>query len=291
MKNKSIIIILVVVLVLVGLGLIILMANLLGGSINFGFGGVSDELVMDEFIDGDYSNISISTDMSEIMIKNSSDDRFRVVVYGYKERTSFDKSNNELNIKTKAKSCFGFCFNQKASKVIVYVPSSYNKEMNVDNRYGDIEIEKFMDSKMTIVAKAGDVRIDGGREIDIKNDFGNIKIDNVRTLRAKASCGNIKVGEAEYVDIKNDYGDIDVDSVTNYLNIEESCGDIEIGSIDLKNNSRIKNSLGNINIGSTNEVYIDAKVDLGESKINNNYREAKVELEVENNCGNITVDN
>ena len=144
---------------------------------------------------------------------------------------------------------------------------------------------------MTIVAKAGDVRIDGGREIDIKNDFGNIKIDNVRTLRAKASCGNIKVGEAEYVDIKNDYGDIDVDSVTNYLNIEESCGDIEIGSIDLKNNSRIKNSLGNINIGSTNEVYIDAKVDLGESKINNNYREAKVELEVENNCGNITVDN
>ena len=44
-------------------------------------------------------------------------------------------------------------------------------------------------------------------------------------------------------------------------------------------------------IHSTNEIYIDAKVDLGDVHINNNYRHSNTTLNIEVDSGDITIKN
>ena len=65
----------------------------------------------------------------------------------------------------------------------------------------------------------------------------------------------------------------------------------KIDSLNLKENSSIHNSYGDIKIGSTNEIYINAKTSLGDTKINNNYQKSDVTLTIDNSCGDIRVNN
>ena len=75
------------------------------------------------------------------------------------------------------------------------------------------------------------------------------------------------------------------------MQIKEDCGDVKIDSLNLKENSSIHNSYGDIKIGSTNEIYINAKTSLGDTKINNNYQKSYVTLTIDNSCGDIRVNN
>ena len=51
--------------------------------------------------------------------------------------------------------------------------------------------------------------------------------------------------------------------------------------------SEISASLGNVEIGKTNEIYIDAKTTLGRTKVNNNYQKSDVTLTIKNQSGDI----
>ncbi len=75
------------------------------------------------------------------------------------------------------------------------------------------------------------------------------------------------------------------------MKITEDCGDVNIKNINLNQDSSIKNSFGDIEIGSTNNLYIEASTDLGDTKINKNQRKAKTTLKLENSCGDIKVKN
>lgn len=59
----------------------------------------------------------------------------------------------------------------------------------------------------------------------------------------------------------------------------------------IRENSNIKSDYGNIEINNTNDIYIDAEVDLGKTKINKNNRNAEIVLKLECDCGNITINN
>ena len=73
--------------------------------------------------------------------------------------------------------------------------------------------------------------------------------------------------------------------------MENDCGDIEVNNINLNKNSYIKDEYGDIKIGNTNELYIDAKTNLGKVKIKNNYHKSDITLKIENDCGDIEVNN
>ena len=47
--------------------------------------------------------------------------------------------------------------------------------------------------------------------------------------------------------------------------------------------------MGDIKINSTNDIRIDAKVSLGEEKVNNSNYKSDIVLNLENSCGNIEV--
>lgn len=299
MKSKGLIITLIVMLSITCIALLTIMILMINGKLNFrnfgifGINKISNTKILDEVYDTSIEDINITTDISKIIIKKSNDENVRVIVYGDddKDKISVDLENNKLKINSKGKKCTFFCFNIKMSKIEVYIPSNYDKSIYVKNAYGDIEISDFLNANITVEEDCGDVYIEGAKKVNVKNKLGDIKIDKVTDANIEEDCGDIKVGTVDNITVKNNLGDIKIKSVNNYLNIEEDCGDVEIDDVILNKDSSIKNSLGDIKIRSTNEIYIDAKTNLGDTKIKNNYNKSDVTLKINNSCGDIKVNN
>lgn len=295
MKNKKITIFLIVLLSLVSISLIIFMISLLSGKLKiakFQFGHkVSSELVLNETYDNKFKDISITSQASDIYIKKSSMDNVKVVIYGDEENTEVDVSENELVINSKEKSCIGFCFNTTIAKIEVYLPENYENNIKIVNNYGDIDVSKFLQATIDIEEDSGDVNILGGDFVTVSNDYGDIKIDKANVIDIKQSSGDVKVKTVNEATILNNYGDIEITTVNNYLDLSNDCGDIKIDNINLTQNSTIKDDLGDIKIGSTNKIYIDAETELGDVSITNNYPKSDILLKIENDCGDIKVDN
>lgn len=295
MKNKGITIFLIILLSIISILLLIFMTNVISGNIKFSNFisryNVSNELIIDETYNIDFNEININTDSSEVYIKESLDNEIKVVIYGDKEHTKVDTAKNKLSIISTSKKCIGFCFNTKVSKVEVYIPNDYNKLVIINNKYGDIEVGKFLNANIKIKEDCGDVSVLGGSIVNINNDYGDIILGTAKKAIINESAGDIEVKDVESIEAKNSYGDIEISKVNEYINITSECGDVEIDNLNLEKNSYIKNSLGDITINNTNKVYFDTKTNLGDTKINNNYNKSNITLKIENDCGDIEINN
>jgi len=213
------------------------------------------------------------------------------MIYGKDEDVTVDTTKGRLKIRVKDDDCHFICFRRTIAKVEVYLPSDYNHSLTIKNQYGDTEIEKLIHAEIDIDQKCGDILVDQAKQIKIQNDYGDISVNQAMDADIQCSFGDIKVGTVSNLTIENHYGDIRIRKVENYLNVKEDCGDIEIGDIVLGKDSFIQNSYGDIEIGFTNEIYIDASTSFGETKLQNNYPKAEVSLKIENSCGDIEVNN
>ena len=226
--SKSIKIFLIVLLSIVAVSVVSIMILLLTGNISFNkltFGintGVSEKLVYaDEF---ELKDVNIKVDMAEVEIKESTSEKAKLEIYSEYNRYNVN-DNNILDINVKSKKCYFLCINIKKSKVVLYLPVSYNQNLTIDSDYGDIKIEDF--EKMKLV---------------VNSDFGDITVGSVYDIKVDA-----------------DYGDIKIDTVNNYLNISEDFGDIKIDKVTLNRNSKITSNFENVRINKTNRIYIDAQ--------------------------------
>lgn len=292
MRNKNVILALIITLVIIGIGLTILMINLLNGNFRFSFPyKTSSELVLQETYGMNFETITIDSKASDISIKNSDKEDIEVLIYGTLENTFVEEKDKELEIVTREKECIGFCFRNTIAKVIVYLPKQYQNNISIKNKFGDIEIEDFSLANINIEEDCGDVNIYAGKDISIKNNYGDITIHKGNKVTIDEKAGDIKMDEIEEAILNNAYGDITIEKVGKSVNIKEDCGDVELSQLNLSESSKIENSFGDITIGSTNEIYIDAKTDLGDIKINNNYNKSDIQLKIENSCGDIRVKN
>ena len=85
------------------------------------------------------------------------------------------------------------------------------------------------------------------------------------------------------------YGNIEVKEILNKCELKANCGNISIGTLSIKENSSIKADLGNIEVNKAHDIYIDAKVDLGDVKIEDNARHSDITLKIKSDCGDIKV--
>lgn len=296
MKNKTGIILLIILLIIICISLISFMISIINGKSKFLFGikfnnRVSDELVVNEEYDNNFEKIDITSEAGNIYVKTSNTEKVKVVIYGEKSNTKVEESNNELKIISKEKRGHIFSFNSKISKIEVYIPDDYEKTIKITNNYGDIEVDNFTKADIEIDEDCGDVSVKEGRKVNIKNNYGDIQLDKANEAKIKQSAGDVKVGDVNDINVENNYGDIKINNVYNSLKVEEDCGKVKIENINIKENSFIENNLGDIEIGSTNEIYIDASIDLGDIKINQNYPKSEITLKIKNNCGDIKVEN
>ncbi len=295
MKNKKWLITLIIILTIIMIVLIYFFVNLLQGNFNLkGFKinfPTSNELILDKTYEEEFNKIIINSTTSEIFIKKSNNKNIKTIIYGEKDYTNVETSLDTLNIKINEKNCLGFCFIKKSAQVEIYLPEDFNGNITIKNTYGDIFIDEFLKVNLDIDEDCGDIKILGGNTIKVNNNYGNIEIEKVNNSTINADCGDILISSVFDATIKSDYGDIKIKSITNYLNLKTDCGDIEIDHLNLNKNSYIKSDYGNINIGNTNELFIDAKTDLGKLKIKNNYNKSDITLKIENDCGDIKVNN
>lgn len=295
MKNKCWLISLIILLAIIMIFLTIFFIGLIQNGFKFkGFKiGLqnSDELILDKTYDASFKNIVIDATTSNIFIKESNENNIKAVIYGTKDDIDVKTNLDTLNVKINEKKCIGICFNQKSAKVEIYLPQDFDGNMDIKNDYGDIYIGKFLNANLDIAADCGDVEISGGNIIKVDNNYGDIRVEKANLATINEDCGDVFVSDISDATIKNSYGDIKVKSVRNYLNLANDCGDIEVNNVNLNQNSYIKDDYGDVKIGTTNEIFIDAKTDLGKINIKNNYNKSDITLKIENDCGDVLVNN
>ena len=296
MKNKGLIIALIIFLFLIVVGLItFLIIALAGKKINFmsfTFTNQSKNLILDKTYDNKYDKISIDANASDIEFKQSDDEKIYIKVYSEVEQTEIEENDKKLSIKSENKKCRFICLNQKTNKIEIYLPSTYEKNITIENKFGDIDISSFKDASLDINLNYGDIKIESVKQANIKTDCGDIEITGrVEELDAKVSKGDLKADEIDNLKVTSSLGDVKVSKVNKYLDIDSKCGDVKISKVNLEKNSNIDSRLGDVKIGSTNEIYIDAKTKLGDEKINNNYNKSDVTLKIRNSCGDIKIEN
>ena len=252
MNKKSIIFSIVGLVVVLIILLIVLFAGMFG---NFAFVNREYKTVVFDKTYENVEEISIAAYTGNINLKYSDDDTVRVEIASKKKYVNVKNEDNKLTINVKGNKCNFMCFNTKSSHITVYLPKNYNKKVIASLDLGDIHVVNF--KKLTL---------------DVSNDLGDIKIDGVANLTGKAKMGDIKV--------KNVYS---------YINIKNNMGDIKIDNLTITKDSTIKNNMGDIKITKTNNIYVDADVDLGDVKVKKNNRKADISLKIKNNMGDIKV--
>lgn len=256
-KNDVFLIIIMILIVLVLFGGV--------GFLTFNFfrgvhinGKVNSNEVYRNIFEQEFETINIDTKAAKIEIKESIDEQFKIVVYD--EDTKYlNVSNNDtlLDIVLTTKACKGFlCFNSLIPKIELYIPKDYKNEIIINNKFGDITVDAYVS------------------KLELKEDYGDITVKEIDDIVAKNALGNIKI-----------------EKINHSLDIIDNCGDIKIYDLKLKVDSNIKNDLGDIRIGTTNDIYIDAKTDLGDVKINKNNSNATVTLKIRDSKGDIKVNN
>ncbi len=265
MKNKGLIIMLIMLLTIIIFLLIMFLVSYLTGGINFrnrifNIGTKSSSVIFDKTFEmADIKNIEIKQDAGDIIFRETSNNYIQVVVYGENENDiDVNLNENKLNIDYLQTKRFAlFNFGNAKNDIIVYIPSNYSNEIKIRNNYGKCEI------------------------IDLENASVNIDCD----------AGDVEVGKIKNAIIKCDYGNIKIKEILNKCDIKADCGNIEIERMSIKENSTIKADLGNIDISETNDIYIEADVDLGKSNINKSNRNADITLKIKCDCGNININN
>ena len=292
MKNNIIKISMIILLTIIAICLIIFMINVINNQSGFrGFFKsykTSEELVINENYDNNFDRISIESKASNIYVYSTEENEIKIKYYGVKDEVSISTENNVLKVSTFENNKF---FNTKVSKTEIYVPKTYDKLIEIKNNYGNVGIGEFKNSTISIEEDYGDVKVENAKDITIQNNYGDISLGDAESATLNESCGDIKLKKIDKVIVENKYGDIVIDKVEYSLQIEDNCGDVEIKNINLKENSYIKNNLGDIKILNTNEIYFDAKTNLGDTKINNNYNKSEITLKIQNDCGDIEINN
>lgn len=264
-NNKGLIIFLVVFLSIIVLGLgALLVVGLTGKGGAFGLHlgnpNISSNLVKEEVFDA--SEIEkIKVDIKSGKIKVVSDDAkedSKIVAKLYAKEEdwiSLRDTKNSIEIKDESDECHFFCFNWDGVSVELFVPKDYAGSFNIDTSYGDVELGDFKHASVSLDSSAGD-----------------IEIGSVKDVNANLSAGDFKLG--------NCYGRVRIDN---------SMGNVEIDKLDITENSEIELSMGNVEIKQIGDVNVEAKVDMGDSSVENSNPKSDVTLRIENSMGNITV--
>lgn len=183
----------------------------------------SKKVVVDKEYENIYKEIEVKTEAADIEIKDSKNDKIRVVVYSDKDRTKVNSENEKLEVVTKSKKCVGICINQKIDKVILYLPDNYNLPISLKTNYGDIKTNEI--SNLTANTNYGDIKITKANSyFKIITNYGDIKINEVnitKDSKAITNYGDIKVNKTNsiYIKAKTDLGDKDINKNNKKSNI------------------------------------------------------------------------
>ena len=182
-------------------------------------------------------SITVETNMSDIHIEYSNDDKYKVELYSdnVKEH-SITLNTKDLKVVLYDKDRIGIF--PKQSRVMLYIPKEYKDRIDITTNTGDVNAYAFKDATFKVKVTTGDIDIDEANTLDLITTTGDIKNNNVETINAKCTTGDIRLG-----------------TVNNVLNLQTTTGDIRIDTINLKESSNIQTTTGDVRISNKNNIY------------------------------------
>lgn len=241
----------------------------------------------------DIKNINSKVRVGDFIIESSKDNTIKVIVKSNKKQKNKEiikatESADTLLIEDKSSINFTIG-NNTYFEVIVYLPESYNGNININNKTGDVKLTSNLDiSNLNIDISTGDVSIKNtlfAKKVSIESHVGDISINNLDTddLYLKSKLGDVtiknfsgkgyidtKTGDIECgvksligdFDISTKIGDVDLsvdENLVFYFNVNKNVGDISC-DLEFNNVSQSTSSFrGERGKTPSNEITIDIK--------------------------------
>lgn len=250
---------------------------------------VSEKQVLEQSYNTIFNEININTKMTDIDIKESTNNTIKVITYGEKDYIKLEEKNNKLFIDINKKSLIALNFYSCISKIELYIPSNYDKVIRINSEFGNIYIKEFNNLTLDVKQKIGNLSINSLDFVKTENKNSNMKIDKVIKARLSNKNGKINVKEVNDLVIDNVNGNITIENINEYLKINLDSGNIKIDTIKLTNDSNIDLRYGNLIINKIEDINIKAKTDRGKKEVKNNNKKSDIKLEIHNKSGDIKI--
>lgn len=249
------------------------------------------ELYNETFNIDDIEKLDVNLIAFDVTVRNSEDDKVRVIINGRedrKDKISISNDSNALKInESQWKSfCFGFCFWN--DEVIIYLPKDYNTEIKIKNTSGDIVFLDSYLSDMNIQSVSGDIKILEALNLQVKSVSGDVSIIKGDHVEVNTTSGDISVDKALVSKISSVSGEIRIGETGN-VELDTISGDIDINDLVVEGTSNIETKSGDVKIGKINETYVETKTTSGDVSINYNDRKSENTLKIKTISGDIVV--
>ena len=293
--NSALNIIRIVLLAFIAVALTILLIVLLNGKIKIK--GIDlyekTELVYENTFTESISNLDIITTNNDVKIEEKEIENIEVKIYDRKDaKPTAEVKDNTLYIENKDEVRIGFSFGINGnSRIEITVPKGTTYNLKIDGTSSDVD--SLINLKnVNIETKSGDVNLKNSIDTTINTTSGDITVGNTDKLEITTTSGDIKTGSVkESIYAKATSGDFLLGDINGKLTLNTTSGDIKINKVNLTNDSTVKVTSGDVVIGETNDIYIDAHVVSGDVKVNTNNRKSDYELKINTTSGDIIVNN
>ena len=293
--NNALNIVKIVLLSIIAVALTLILVVVLNGK--FTIKGIDlyekTSLVYENTFTESINNLNIVTTNNDVKILEKETGNIEVKVYDKKDvKPDIYVKDDTLYIHNKDEIRLGFTFGILGnSRIEISVPKGTTYNLIVEGTSSDVESQVDLQD-VTINTKSGDVNLKNTINTVIKTTSGDMLIDSSKTLDITTTSGDTKVlSISKSLKVKATSGDMLIGDVAGKLNLETTSGDIKINKLNLTSNSSIGVTSGDVVINKTNDIYVDAHVVSGDTRINTNNRKADVELKVKTISGDIIVNN
>lgn len=207
--------------------------------------------------------IIVKSKSADIKFYRTGESKIRVVQKSskkIKEQDLFRISNNgsELIIEDDFKAfhfCIGFCFYPQTIYEI-YVPNSYQNNIQVASLSGDILIEGLEQvANLELTTKSGDIELKNkviADRVHLESISGDIDAVSIKSasIVIRSISGDIqnKMLEGEKIQLKTTSGDIENNRMKGQVEITTVSGEIETDYFDITGDSTINSTSGDIDI-------------------------------------------
>lgn len=293
--NSAINIVKIVLLSIIAVALVGLLIVVLNGKINIK--GIDlyekTELVYENTFTEEISNLDIITTNNDVKIEEKEIENIEVKIYDRKDvKPEVSVKDNTLYIDNRDDVKVGFSFGINGnSRIEITVPKGTIYNLKVEGTSTDID--SLIDLKdVNIETKSGDINLKDSINTIINTTSGDISVGDTNKLEVITTSGDIETGNVkESINAKATSGDFILGDINGKLTLNAISGDVKINSINLTKDSSIKVTSGDINIGKTNDIYIDAHTVSGDVKVDVNNRHAEHELKINTTSGDVIVKN
>lgn len=293
--NKALTIILIILLTIITIGLSVSLYFMINGKFNFknlkniNFDNVSTTLVDSKEITT-LKDLDIKTNVVDISIEENDTNTIKIELYSdYPKNYEITENENNIKVVLEEEKKAGFYVFKKVPKVKIFMPVNYSKNIIVNSTVGDVKIASFPNAILNAKLDVGDLKIKQIKNAKANLRIGDVKIERINTLTTVLKTGDIKIQNVNEIIAKVQTGDVKIDSINGYLNIKSTTGDVKIQDATINKNSKIESKVGDVKINNINGCYVNAKTNVGDTKVNNKERKSDIELTITNNIGDIKV--